>query len=191
MRNPKSPQDPAWLACAVEDTDALLQDHAHCERKAAATAMALVARHPDEPDLVIAMAELAREELAHFDEVHRRILARGKVLGPDPGDPYAQALVGQVRGTPRERLVDRLIVSALIEARSCERLRLLGDGHPDAELREMWMRFARSEANHGETFLKLARQLGTSRAAVDARFDALQAFERRWVDETPVRCAIH
>ena len=134
---------------------------------------------------------LAREELAHFEEVHQRILARGHVLGPDPGDPYAQALVGQVRGTPRERLVDRLIVSALIEARSCERLRLLGSEHPDLELRAMWMRFARSEANHGETFLKLARQLGTGREAVDARLAELQAFEARLVDESPVRCAIH
>ncbi|MCB9728985.1 MAG: tRNA-(ms[2]io[6]A)-hydroxylase [Deltaproteobacteria bacterium] len=191
MRNPKSPRDPAWLARASEDTDALLQDHAHCERKAAATAMALVARHPDQPALVQAMVELAREELAHFEEVHRQILARGGVLGPDPGDPYAQALVGQVRGAPRERLVDRLLVSALIEARSCERLRLLGTGHPDEVLREMWMRFARSEARHGEVFLTLARELGASRDAVDRRMAELQAFEVRLVDESPVRCAIH
>jgi hypothetical protein len=94
MRNPRSPQDPVWLARAVEDTDALLEDHAHCERKAAATAMALVARHPELPDLVAAMVELAREELEHFEEVHRQIVSRGRVLGQDPGDPYAQALVG-------------------------------------------------------------------------------------------------
>jgi tRNA-(ms[2]io[6]A)-hydroxylase len=191
MRNPRSPQDPVWLARAVEDTDALLEDHAHCERKAAATAMALVARHPELPDLVAAMVELAREELEHFEEVHRRIVSRGRVLGQDPGDPYAQALVGQVRGTPAERLIDRLLVSALIEARSCERLRLLGMGHPDEELREMWMRFARSEANHGELFLKLARQYGGARERVDARLAELAEFEARWVDESPVRCAIH
>lgn len=191
VRNPKSPRDPEWLAHVLTDTVGLLRDHAHCERKAAGSAMALVARCPDHPALVQAMAELAVEELGHFQEVHERLIARGGELGPDPGDPYAKALVGLVGGGPQQRLVDRLLVSALIEARSCERLRLLGKHHPEPELAEMFHRFAGSEANHANLFVRLARELGADPAAVDARLAELASFEARLIDEGPVRIAMH
>lgn len=191
LRPPESPRDETWLEVALSDTKALLADHAHCERKAAATALSLVAKHPDRPDLVRSMIELAREELLHFEEVHAALLARGGTLPPDPGDPYARALVGLVSGQGDERLVDRLLVSALIEERSCQRLLLLGRRHPDPELAEMFLRFARAEANHGPLFLRLAREAAEDPGAVDARYARLAAEERRIVDEGPVRCAIH
>ncbi len=191
MRARRSVRDEAWLACALSDTDTLLQDHAHCEKKAAASALALIQRHPEASGLVAAMAELAQEELGHFAEVHARLVARGVRLGPDRGDPYARALIAQVRPGNPDALIDRLLVSALIEARSCERLRLLGEHHPDPELAEMFRRFARSEANHGHLFLKLARELGPDREAVDARLSELDALEAALVDDGPIRCAIH
>ena len=192
MRNPKSPRDPEWLQHVLQDTLGLLADHAHCERKAAGSAMALIGRHPDMPELVSAMTELALEELGHFHEVHGQLVARGGQLGPDHGDPYAKALVGQVSGADAAtRLADRLLVCALIEARSCERLRLLGAHHPDPELAEMFRRFASSEANHGHAFLSLARRLGPDPDTVEARLEVLRAFEARLIDEGPIRTAVH
>ncbi|MEC9070816.1 MAG: tRNA isopentenyl-2-thiomethyl-A-37 hydroxylase MiaE [Myxococcota bacterium] len=191
MKLPPGPRDAEWLALVLTDTDELLRDHAHCERKAAATAMSLVARHPDFPALVSEMATLASEELAHFAEVHRRILARGTTLGPDPGDPYAKALVDEVRGNGRERLVERLLISALIETRSFQRLRLLGDHHPDPELADMFATFAKEEARHGTLFVRLAKEAGVPEGWVDQRLQELTAFEEDLVDSLPLRIAIH
>lgn len=191
MKQRRSPRDDEWLACVLADTDALLSDHAHCEKKAAATALSLISNYPQHSRLVTEMVELAAEELGHFGEVHRRIVARGQILRPDEGDPYARALVGQVRGNADERLVDRLLVCGLIESRSHARLRLLAKHHPDAELREMFDSFGKAEARHGFLFVELARELGPGEAAVDARLAELTAFEERLVDEGPIRCAMH
>ncbi|MDP6944910.1 MAG: tRNA isopentenyl-2-thiomethyl-A-37 hydroxylase MiaE [Myxococcota bacterium] len=191
MRSPRSPNDTPWLARALEDTEAVLRDHAHAERKAAATAMGLVVQYADIPELVEAMVALAIEELEHFQEVFGVLQRRGIALGPDPGDPYARALIDEVRGTREERLLDRLLVGALIEARSCRRLALLGQHHGDAELAEMWTRLARAEASHGPLFLRLARQLGPGQDAVDARYAELEAIEASLIDHGPIRAAVH
>ena len=191
MRSRKSPNDDAWLRRALEDTDALLRDHAHAERKAAATAMGLVAQYADIPELVSAMTALAIEELTHFQEVLRHLQRRGISLGSDPGDPYARALLAEVKGTREVKLVDRLLVGALIEARSCRRLALLARSHEDAELCAMWKEMARAEAAHGPLFLELARRLGPSPEAVDARLEELEHIERRLIDEGPIRPAVH
>src|SRR5512139_4145230 len=111
----RSATDPRWAPVAVAG-------HAHCEKKAAASALKLVADHPDRPDLVRALAKLAQEELQHFLAVLAELGRRGIALPADEGDPYARALVRLVRGGGEAALVDRLLVSALIEARSCERL---------------------------------------------------------------------
>ena len=191
MRSPRSPVDATWLAQALDDTESVLRDHAHAERKAAATAMGLVAQYAEIPELVEAMTALAIEELGHFQEVFEQMKRRGFVLGTDPGDPYARALVAEVRGAREVKLVDRLLVGALIEARSCRRLALLGQHHSDTELAEMWTEMARAEAAHGPLFLDLARRLGPSREAVDARLEALQTLERQLIDEGPIRAAVH
>jgi tRNA-(ms[2]io[6]A)-hydroxylase len=193
----KTEKDRAWLACALSDTKALLRDHAHCEKKAAGTAIALIAGYPDHPGLVQSMAELAQEEMGHFEEVHRALQKRGWTLGPDLGDPYVKALIVSMKQTsmenhetePRHRLRDRLLVSALIEARSCERLQLLGEAHPDPDLAEMFTRFATAEASHGRLFYDLAKDLDPSRTP--DRFAELKRLERALLQETEIRCAMH
>jgi tRNA-(ms[2]io[6]A)-hydroxylase len=117
----RSATDPRWVEVALSDLDATLADHAHCEKKAAASALKLVADHPDRPELVRSLAKLAQEELQHLLAVLAEMARLGVAPTPDAGDPYAQALVRLVRGGA-PALVDRLLVSALIEARSCERL---------------------------------------------------------------------
>ena len=191
MRLPQDPHAEAWLATVLANTDQLLVDHAHCERKAAATAMSLVARYPERDALVAAMGELAQEELGHFREVHQRIMDRGLSLGPDPGDPYAKELVSQVSGSPTDRLVDRLLVSGLIETRSFQRLWLLAEHHPDPDLAEMFERFARAEGGHGTLFVSLAKRYGESDAKVAARLAELEAYEIELLARSPVRCAMH
>ena len=188
--------DEAWLSVALSDTPRLLADHAHCEKKAAASAFMLITKYPDEPGLVAAMVELAREELEHFGDVHAALTARGGTLGRDEGDPYVQALLTHVRsGAAHHALIDRLLVAALIEARSFERLRLLGEHHPDPELADLFLRFARSEARHGAIFVQLARGVGERRGedkdAIDMRLAELTEREHQIVQTLPPRCGIH
>ncbi len=184
----RSATDPRWAPVAVAAFDLTLGDHAHCEKKAAASALKLVADHPDRPDLVRALARLAQEELQHFLAVPAEHGRRGSPLPADDGDPYARALVRLVRGGDAA-LVDRLLVSALIEARSCERLLLLADALPDPRLRDLYARLAQSEAGHERLFVELARRHGG--AAADARLDALADAEARIVRELPVLPRIH
>ncbi len=185
----RSPTDPRWAPVAAAALERTLADHAHCEKKAAASALKLVADHPERPDLVRALARLAQEELQHFLAVLAELARRGIPLPTDEGDPYAQALVRLVRGGDGA-LVDRLLVSALIEARSCERLLLLADALPDPRLRDLYARFAQSEAGHERLFLDLARRHG-GEAEVDARLEALAEAEARIVRELPILPRIH
>src|SRR5436190_21605600 len=144
----------AWVQLAIDRFDEVVVDHAHCEKKAAAQALSMLAAFPDVPGLARAMARLAREEAGHLSQVLRVLDQRGLSLGPDRGDPYAQALQQCVRHPRTERLVDRLLVSALIEMRSRERLALLAQHLPDPELRAMYGRMAAAEAGHGELVCK-------------------------------------
>jgi tRNA 2-(methylsulfanyl)-N6-isopentenyladenosine37 hydroxylase len=185
----RSATDPRWAAVAVGDLDATLGDHAHCEKKAAASALKLVADHPERADLVRALAKLAQEELQHLLAVLAELSRRGRVLPSDEGDPYAQALVRLVRGGAHQ-LVDRLLVSALIEARSCERLFLLAEALPDPRLRELYGRLAQSEAGHERLFVDLARRHG-GEADVDGRLEALAEQEARIVARLPLLPRIH
>jgi tRNA-(ms[2]io[6]A)-hydroxylase len=183
----RSATDPRWVGVALAGLEATLADHAHCEKKAAASALKLVADHPDRPDLVRALAKLAQEELQHFlAELGRR----GLVLPTDEGDPYARALVRLVRGGAGA-LVDRLLVSALIEARSCERLALLAAALPDPRLRELYARLAQAEAGHERLFVDLARRHGGAAEDVERRLEALALAEARIVGELPLLPRIH
>lgn len=181
--------DPRWAAVAVAGLDRTLADHAHCEKKAAASALKLVADHPGRPDLVRALAKLAQEELQHFLAVLAEMGRRNVPLPPDDGDPYARALVRLVRGGDAA-LVDRLLVSALIEARSRERLLLLADALPDPRLRDLYARLAQSEAGHERLFVDLARRHG-GEAAAEGRLEALAEAEARIVRDLPILPRIH
>ena len=182
----KSP--PGWLPLALARFDEVLVDHAHCEKKAAAHALSLLASFPEVPGLARAMARLAREEAGHLGQVLALLEKRKLLLGRDRGDPYVKDLQSKVRTPERERLVDRLLVSALVELRSEERLRLLGENLPDPELREFYARLAKSEQGHGALFLRLARKASPH---ADARFAELAVHEARIVQEMPLRAGIH
>jgi len=184
-----------WLDVALGAMDLTLSDHAHLEKKAAASALKLVADHPDRPALVRPLAKLAQEELQHFLAVLTELGRLGHPLRPDEGDPYAQQLRRLVRSGGVERLVDRLLVGALIEARSCERLFLLAEGlaRPgagDPRLAELYDRLARSEGGHETLFLDLAREIGGA-AAVDARAAVMAEAEAAIVAGLPVLPRIH
>src|SRR6516165_12731633 len=134
----RSRTDRRWLPGAVAQLDLVLVDHAHYEKKAAANALSLLQAYPDVPGLPAHMARLAREESGHLARVLQLLERHGLTLGRDPGDPYAQALQALVRTPAVQRQLDRFLVAAIIEARSCERLALLADGLPDPDLRRFY-----------------------------------------------------
>jgi|SRR5579859_5091978 len=181
------PTDAAWVDAALRDEVAVLVDHAHCEMKAASNALSLAARHPRDAELVRALTDLAREEIDHFQRVLGLVTARGAALGPPPVDAYAADLRKRVAALPREgaelpSLVDRLLVGALIEARSCERFKLLADAtaaRPEqAELHALWAELLAAEARHYRTFVELAvRAAGGDRPAVLARLERVARVE--------------
>lgn len=178
-----TPTDDAWVEAAISDVGKLLRDHAHCEMKAASNAMSLAIRHGDRPELVSALLALAEEELQHFRRVHQLLVARGIPLGNPPVDPYAAALrtASTRNGTSPSVVVDRLLVGALIEARSCERFRILAERAPDAELRALYQELLASEAGHYRVFLDLAivegARDGVDEATVRARLRAFADLE--------------
>jgi len=134
MRILAAATDGAWLQRALADIDEILVDHAHCEKKAASTALSLLFRYPERAGLLVPLARLAQEELGHFAEVVEMLEARGVGLRHQVPSSYAGALMAAVRPTEPERLVDTLLCAALIEARSCERMQLLADALTDDRL---------------------------------------------------------
>ncbi|MBX3186139.1 MAG: tRNA-(ms[2]io[6]A)-hydroxylase [Labilithrix sp.] len=160
----RTPTDPAWAKQAVGDLDAVLVDHAHCEMKAATNALSLVVRHSSDLGLVRALTDLAREELDHFRRVIAFLERRGLSLGAPPVDAYAAELRRAMGALPQADvppLVDRLLVGALIEARSCERFKLLLDALPadtSVELRVFYEELFACEARHYRTYVDLATQ---------------------------------
>lgn len=160
----RTPTDPAWATAAVRDLDAVLVDHAHCEMKAATNALSLVVRHPGDLGLVRALTDLAREELDHFRRVVAFLERRGLALGPPPVDSYAGELrraAGKLPNHDFPAVVDRLLIGALIEARSSERFKLLLEALPETasqELRSFYEELFACEARHYRTYVDLAHQ---------------------------------
>ncbi|HET6344004.1 MAG TPA: tRNA-(ms[2]io[6]A)-hydroxylase [Myxococcota bacterium] len=185
-----STSDPAWLQAVLADFDTFLQDHANCERKASAMALALVTRYQDLPDLCDAMLGLAREELDHYHAVFTQLRARGGTLGPDSKDPYVGALRRLIRSGREELLLDRLLVAGVVEARGCERFGLIAEALPEGELKAFYLDITRSEARHGGLFVRLAKRY-YSVHEVDARLTALFAAERDIVAALAPRPALH
>lgn len=179
------PTSPAWVLAAVADLDAVLRDHAHCEMKAAMNALSLSARAPT-PRMASALAALAEEEASHFREVVHELELRGLALGMSPKDVYAESLRAAAHRTRlagrsnEETLVDRLLVAALIEARSCERFRLLADAltAAGAPLGAFYERLFVAEARHHAVFVDLATEAaGGDAARVKARLAELSVEE--------------
>jgi len=153
-------------------------------------ALTLCFRYPDRPQLLVPLSRLAREELAHFEEVLAHLAARGLPFGHQPPGPYAAALLAAVRRDEPGRCVDTLLCMALIEARSCERLGLLADVLPDADLAAFYRGLLAAEARHHATYLDLARTVAPG-DEVAARLAALAEHEADVLAAAPVLARLH
>jgi tRNA 2-(methylsulfanyl)-N6-isopentenyladenosine37 hydroxylase len=185
----RSRTPPAWLDAVRSNFSAFLEDHAACERKASATAMTLAAHYRDKTELVTAMVELACEELEHFRRVYEIIVRRGGSLAADSRDMYVGKLLALVRRGPDFYLLDRLLVAGVVEARGCERFRLLAEGL-DSDLAPFYLDFARGEARHAALFVRLAK-IYFSADLVHRSLDQLLASEAEIVASLPLRPALH
>ncbi len=156
----KLPTDPRWVNIVEKNIEEILTDHAFCEQKAATNAITIVVQYPEYTDLVDAMLELAKEELTHFQQVHEKIKARGFVLGRERKDEYVNELVSFMRRGYKRNiiLVDKLLFGAMIEARSCERFKVLSENIKDEDLKKFYRDLMISEANHYTLFLGFARK---------------------------------
>ena len=174
----KLPTDPRWVNIVEKNIEDILTDHAFCEQKATSTAISLIVSFPEYTDLVQEMVALVKEEISHFKMVHDKILERGWILGRDRKDDYVIALLKffPKGGSRTTQLVHRLLYAALIEARSCERFRLLSDELEDKTLAEFYRNLMVSEANHYTMFLGFARQYG-EREEVDKKWQDLLDYE--------------
>jgi len=157
MLHLRSETDPAWVSAAIADIDRILLDHAHCEKKAASTAMGLIFRYQDRYPLMRPLSAIAREELEHFELMLDVLEARGLEFARLHPSPYAGRLMKAVRSQEPHRLLDTLIACAFIEARSCERMKLLSEALPDPELAALYKGLLASEARHNTTYIDLAR----------------------------------
>lgn len=176
----KLPTDPRWVNIVEKNIEDILTDHAYCEQKAASTAISLIVSFPEYTELVQEMIALVKEEISHFKMVHDKILEYGWTLGRDRKDDYVIQLITffPKGGSRTTQLVHRLLYAALIEARSCERFRLLSQELKDKELSEFYRKLMVSEANHYTMFLGFARQYG-DRSEVDKKWNELLNYEAK------------
>ena len=181
---------PEWVTVAKNDFDAFLQDHAACERKAAALAMSMVQHYPDKPDLIRGMIDLAMEEMAHFREVMKIMLDRGLQQANDEKDPYINRLLKRIRKNGETYLLDRLLVFGIVEKRGHERFHMMGEALEDAKMKDFYIRLAKAEYRHYTSFVKLAHQYYDSQQ-VDQRLDELLDAEAKIVKQLPFRAAVH
>jgi len=188
----KLPTDPRWVNIAEKNIDEILIDHAHCELKAASTANSLIMSFPEYSDLVTEMVALVKEEMSHFKMVHERLLKRDVILGHDRKDVYVNNLLKffPKGGSRTTQLVHRLLYAALIEARSCERFRLLSENIKDQELAKFYRDLMASEANHYILFLGFARKYG-DREEVDKKWNDLLDFEAELMKNLGMQETIH
>ena len=182
----RTPQQ--WIENALENQDLLLIDHAHCEKKAASTALSLMYRYVENTALLNKMSRLAREELRHFEQVLAIMKKRGVTYTHLTPARYAGGMRDLVRKDDPGRLVDVLVVGAIIEARSCERFAALAP-HLDEKLSEFYTGLLKSEARHYQDYLKLAVQ--ANGAPVDERVAEFMAVEKALIEEPDTEFRFH
>ncbi|MBR9833457.1 tRNA-(ms[2]io[6]A)-hydroxylase [Acidiluteibacter ferrifornacis] len=170
--------DPRWVNVVESNIEEILTDHAWCEQKAATNAITIITNNSEHEELVTDLLALAQEELEHFQMVHEIIKKRGYTLGRERKDSYVNELYKFMNkgGSRQQALVDRLLFSAMIEARSCERFRLLSETISDQELAKFYRELMISEAGHYTTFITFARKYGKD-IDVDRRWKELVEFE--------------
>ncbi|MEM9510216.1 MAG: tRNA-(ms[2]io[6]A)-hydroxylase [Cyanobacteria bacterium P01_E01_bin.35] len=172
----QQPSSQTWLTTAIANLDTILLDHSHCERKAAGVAINLMFRYPAHQKLVRQLTAIAQEELAHFEQVNQWLEKRGIPLAPLNSPPYFAKLKSQIRHSEPDRLVDSLLISAIIEARSHERLGLIGEYCPDPELGRFYRSLMASEARHYGIYWVLAEHY-SDRSTVKRRLTELGKYE--------------
>lgn len=182
----ESPKE--WLNWALENQSLLLNDHAHCEKKAASTAMSLMYRYVDRDNLLHKMSRLAREELLHFEQVHKLMRKRGVAYEHLTASRYADGLRKHIRTHEPARLVDTLIIGAFVEARSCERFAVLAP-HLDEELSKFYISLLKSEARHFEDYLALAEEYAGE--PIDDRVAFFRELEGKLITEPDVEFRVH
>lgn len=187
------PTDPRWASPAAIRLDEILTDHAFCEQKAATSCISIIQRHPDKERLVTALAPIVTEEWGHFRMVLHELHKRGMTLGKQRKDLYVNKLMEfQVKGgSADDKLLDQLLMMALIEARSCERFKRLSEGLEEPSLKQFYRRFMESEAGHYTLFIALAEHY-IPKEKVRSRWQAWLQYERGVMAElTPRSDRIH
>ena len=184
------PSPQLWIDCVLDNFDAFLLDHAAAEKKASGMALSMVSHYPDRARLVLAMSELAVEEMVHFREVIKIIQARGLILGADTKDPYVNGMRSLMRQGSDLYLLDRLLTAGVIEARGAERFGLIANALPEGELKTFYRSLTRSENRHFELFLDLASEYFPAET-INTRWQEILVFESRVVVDLPIRAALH
>ena len=179
MLHLKLPTDPRWTNIAEKNIEEILIDHAYCEQKAASTCISLIVQFPDKEELVDVLTPVVAEEWEHFERVIKQMKKWGIALGRQRKDEYVNQLAKKLKkgGSREQQLVEKLLLSALIEARSCERFKLLWQNLADEELKEFYYELMVSEAGHYTNFISLARKY-RPREEVDQRWEELLADEK-------------
>jgi len=185
--------DPRWVNIVEKNIEEILTDHAYCEQKAATNAISVLISFPYHSDLVDEMLKIAKEELTHFEMVHQKIKERGLKLGFERKDEYVGELYKFMRKGHNQKIVfiDRMLFSALIEARSCERFKLLSEQIDDADLKLFYNELMISEAGHYTMFIGFARKYGSEVEDVDARWQQWLNYEAELLKNYSKKETIH
>lgn len=179
-----------WIKAAKSDLNSILIDHAHCEKKAAATGMSLLSYYTNCHDICIAMSELVAEEMEHYRSVIQIMTEMGIKMTQGKADDYVHQLLQHVRKNEPEKMLDRLLTAGLIEARSCERLKILGENLDDPMLSKFYIDLSVSEAGHYMTFVKLAQNYFPE-DVVKNRLNELSEIEQKIIKTLPNVPLIH
>ena len=182
----------SWAEIAEDNLEQILTDHAFAEQKASANAISIIINYSEETDLVKDMSDIAIEELEHFRMVHQLMIKRGYVLGREQHNDYAKSLQKFFPKTKDRQtaLINRLLVAALIEARSCERFKVFSENMQDEELSKFYKDLMVSEANHYTLFLGYARKY-MDRKTVDEKWKHLLAFEAEMMKSRGTKATVH
>jgi len=182
----------SWAEIAENDLQQILTDHAFAEQKAASNAVSIIINYSEETKMVQAMSAIAIEEMEHFKMVHDLMIARGMVLGREQKNDYAKHLHSFFPKTNdrTDALIQRLLIAALIEARSCERFKVFSENLEDKELSNFYKELMVSEANHYTTFLGFARKY-QDRKIVDKKWDGLLAYEAEFMKKRGKKAKVH
>ncbi|HMR45487.1 MAG TPA: tRNA-(ms[2]io[6]A)-hydroxylase [Bacteroidia bacterium] len=188
----KLPTDPRWVNIVETNIPEILTDHAWCEQKAASNAISLIVRFPEYTGMVKVLCDIAREEMEHFRMVVEKMEQRGWTLGPERKDDYVNRIYQFQRkgGTRNQRMVDHLLFAAMIEARSCERFKVLSENIKDNELAAFYRELMISEANHYTTFINFAREHATD-DDVEKRWEEYLAFEAEIIAQFGKKETVH